>query len=810
MDQADHSSYGRSVFLYGAAGQVATWNGHCTYLRGYSLQELMGRSLAASMPPPPWQAFVPALMPSSDIPQGRHRRRAQPTRADAAARQFKLVLRAKWLDGIHPAPAAADFGPLHGASAASLERERIGLMPLRAMIDMLPGTFYVLDAEGKMIMWNTRVEQATQMSAAEVENTLGFNLFPPAERQLVTRRICDVFERDTEVVVEAGLQSRDGKVTPYLFTGTRFSVGGKFYLCGMGLDLTQRRKQEEQLRLRERALHASSNGILIVRCTPSAHVVEYVNLGFEKITGYCTADVLGRDFQEVCGFLAMPDLDAAERAQVRTALMEKRETRATIRSLRKDGEVFWNDMTIAPVLNDDGNVTHFIGVINDVTESQQRTSRLEHEINHDALTGLANRTLMWDRLEQALHVAQRGKSLVAVVLVDLDKFKEINDSLGHEAGDEVLRVVARKMQASVRDSDTVARLGGDEFVLILANQPSVRYTLRMIDRLRNDIATPVRIGGTDLRVESSMGVGVFPHDGKSASELIQAADAAMYHAKGRGRNDVHFFSHDMRVTSEAKRKLQVDLLAAIENEELFLSFQPKLCLRSERIVGAEALLRWRHPQRGILLPADFITEAEENGLIVGIGGWVAQQVCTALQQLQADGLQEQVISMNASFAEFRQRHYIRTLVEQLMGCGVELDKFELEISEKDLLKNVELSQLLLSDIARLGVKLTVDDFGAGMISLKNLQQSPVSCLKIYRSCVRELDRNQASASTAKTIIGMGHLMDLSVLGEGVETAEQLDFLKSNGCDRVQGNYVSAPVPLGEYEHLVLQNRERRA
>ena len=805
MDQADHSPLGRSLYLSGPAGRVATWNRGSAAGSGGPSQQGMRGALAALMTPPQWQAFSPSLKARRP---GRWQGAAGVAAAGGASRQFHVVLTALWRDGEHAVSFGAAYAPAGAGGEASDERERIARMPLNAMMNLLPGTFYVMDAAGKMIMWNTRVEQATQLNAGEVGGTLAFNLFPLDERGLVASRIREVFERDDEVVVEAGLQSRDGKVTPYLFTGTRFSVGGKFYLCGMGLDLTQRRKQEEQLRLRERALHASSNGILIVRCMPLAHVVEYVNRGFEKITGYSAADVLDRDFQEVCGFLAMPDFDAAERAQVRTALMERRETRATIRSLRKGGDVFWNDLTIAPVLDEHGVVTHFICVINDVTETQQRTSRLEHEINHDPLTGLANRTLMWDRLEQALHVAQRNKSLVAVVLVDLDKFKEINDTLGHEAGDEVLRVVARKMQSSVRDSDTVARLGGDEFVLILANQPSVRYTLRMIDRLRSDIATPVRIGGTDLRVESSMGVAVFPHDGRTADELVQSADTAMYHAKGQGRNDVHFFSHDMRATSEAKRKLQVDLLAAIDNQELFLSFQPKLCLSSERIIGAEALLRWRHPQRGILLPADFLGEAEENGLIVAIGNWVAHRVCLALQQLHRDGLGDQVISMNASFAQFRQRHYIRTLVEQIASCGTGLDQFELEISEADLLKNVELSQLLLADIARLGVRLTVDDFGAGMISLKNLQQSPVSCVKIYRACMRDIDSNNASARTARTIIGMGHLMDLDVVGGGVETAEQLAFLRANGCDRIQGNYVSEPVPLDAYRHLVVENRQR--
>ena len=572
----------------------------------------------------------------------------------------------------------------------------------------------------------------------------------------------------------------------------------------MGMDLTERRRQEEQLRLRERALHASSNGIFITRCNGDFNPIEYVNPAFERITGYRAADILGRDSDFICGFLAMPETDLAENADVRRALLERRETRVTLRNLRKTGEVFWNDLTVAPVLDDKGNASHFIGVINDVTESKQRTFFLEHEINHDDLTGLANRNLMWDRLEQAIHMAQRNKTLVATILVDLDHFKVINDTLGHEAGDEVLKVIARKMLAAVRDSDTVARLGGDEFVLILTNQPSLRFTLRMIDRLRSDVAMAVTLNGKEIAVESSMGVSIFPHDGKTAAELIQSADAAMYHAKSAGRNDVHFFSADMKATTEAKHKLEQHMRQAIANDEMFLMLQPKVCLKTGRITGAEALLRWRHPQQGVLLPGAFIREAEENGMIVPFGEWVFNSVCEVLRHLKLLGFEGLVISMNVSFRELSQRDYIPLLGTKLADNALAPETFELEITESNLLKNAELTQGIFDDIGRLGIRLTVDEFGAGMSSLKNLQQLPVTNLKIFKPYIDNITRDSISDMMAKTIIGIGHLLNVGVIGEGVETAGQHEFLKAHGCDQIQGNFFSEPVPLPTFERLLVE------
>ena len=689
-----------------------------------------------------------------------------------------------------------------GAHAALSEQDALGSLPLSDIIDLLPGTFFIINPSGRLVMWNTGVEEATGLNREEIQAMTATDMFCLEERAKVAGRIAEVFEYGGPVVLEAGLVAKNGRVTPYLFTGSRLNVNGTPYLCGMGLDISERRQQEEQLRLRERALHASSNGIFIVRCTELSNPIVYVNPAYERITGYRTAEVIGRDSESMCGFIGIPGMDDEEHVQVRSAIAERRGTRVTFRNVRKNGELFWNDLTVAPVANDKGVVTHFIGVINDVTELKQRTTFLEHEINHDVLTGLANRNLMWDRLEQALYMAQRSKSLVAVVLVDLDNFKVINDTWGHEAGDEVLKVAARKMLASVRDSDTVARHGGDEFVLILANQPSLRYTLRMIERMRRNMDTVVIVNNKEIPLQSSMGVSVFPHDGVTPGELIRAADTAMYHAKLSGRNDVQFFSSDMKMATEAKLKLEDHMRHAIEKDEMFLVFQPKLNLRTEKIVGAEVLLRWRHPEQGVLLPAAFLLEAEENGMIVQFGEWVFDQVCIALQRMKFLGYPELVLSMNVSFRELSQRGFIALLANRLCALGLEPARFEIEITEASLLRNTELTQGVFAEIAHLGIRLTVDEFGAGVSSLKNLHQLPVTSLKIYKPYVHLLNTDDISDMMAKTIIGVGHLMKKGVIGEGVETPDQRDFLKQHGCDEAQGNYFSHPILLPAFEQLL--------
>ena len=785
------------AFLVGPTGKITSWNEPCQRILGYTESAVLLRSITSLL-----------------VPETRKKclERLRQARIDAGILDTKVL----HLDG-HIVPATLTFvprflnsgkfsgysvivGPLAERAIGESEQEAIARIPLKSMVNYLAGTFYVINAAGRFVVWNKRVEAATQLTSAEIRAVNVLDLFAKEEQQRIENKIHQVFEQDDEVLVEASLLAKTRMPTPFLFTGARCKIDDRLYLVGMGLDISERRKQEEQLRLRERALHASGNGIVITRCVGNKNPIDYVNPAFERITGYRMTEIMGRDMRS----LAAPGLDDWERSQLRKAINERRECHVIFRNLRKNGEIFWNDLTVTPVQDEHAVITHFIGVVNDVTESKHRTSHLEYEINHDSLTGLANRNLLWDRLEQAVNASQRNKALVAVLLLDLDNFKGINDTMGHDAGDEVLKVIARRLQSSVRDSDTVARLSGDEFVLILYNQPSLRYTLRMIDRLREELAKPMLINQKEIKVGSSMGVSIYPNDGTSVHELIKAADVAMYHAKASGRNEVNFFSSELKSHAEAKNNIEKCMRSAIERDEIFLLYQPKINVQTEKIIGAEALLRWKHPTRGILLPALFLPDAEENGLIISFGEWVVRQLCTTLEHLHLLGFADLSVSMNVSFREFSQNNYVSMLKKNLKESGLPPDLLGIEVKESHLMRNPQLAHEILMKIRELGVNLTVDQFGMGPSSLSDLPKLPVTSLKIPRSFVEEISQAGKNGVVAKTMISIAHHMNFNVIAEGVETRDQLNFLRTNGCDQMQGNLFSEPVCLSAFEKLIQQ------
>jgi diguanylate cyclase (GGDEF)-like protein/PAS domain S-box-containing protein len=545
--------------------------------------------------------------------------------------------------------------------------------------------------------------------------------------------------------------------------------------------------------VRERALHAANNGIVITRIDGRDCPIEYVNPAFERISGYSAAEVMGRDSR----FMAAPGMDNNERLRVQEAIAARRPVNVVFRNLRKNGELFWNDLSITPVLDDHGEATHFIGIIMDVTASKQRTAHLEHEVNHDALTGLANRNLLWDRLEHALHLSQRQKSLVAVVLIDLNNFKSINDTLGHEAGDVVLKVVARRLLASVRDSDTVARMSGDEFVLVLVNQPSLRFTLRMIERLRQGLTQPVSFMHKQIAVGASLGVAVYPHDGVTAADLIRAADIAMYHAKATGRDEIHFFSSDMKSTTEARERLDSGMSQALERNELFMLYQPSIDARSGRVKCFEALLRWRHPEHGVLLPASFLQEAEENGRIVQFGAWVLDQACQFLAELKTIGVTDVPVAVNVSAREYGQQDFVSSIAARLAQYGLAPDSLQIELREETLIRNPGQVRDLAAQLRQLGLTLSVDEFGHGMSDIGFLRELFVGQLKLAKEAVHAIAADEPDggegSTIVRTLIDIGHNLNMPVIGEAVETRAQMEFLTSHGCEALQGMLFSEPM-----------------
>lgn len=773
-------------------GRIASWNEGCAALFGAARDTVFGKPLAELMTEDAREVFAACM---SELPLACDARDVHIERADGGSTPAEMVMVPLFgRDGLYQGCVA-----FFTAEPDDSDSAVVGRMPLHSVIDVLPGPFYLIRPDTTFALWNKTVEEVTGLSSDRLASASALDMFDLPDKRVIDARIREVFEREGVVVVEANVRNAHGGTTPFLMCGAKITCHGRPYLCGMGLDLSAQRAQEERLRLRERALHATSNGMVITSCCGNDNPIEYVNPAFERITGYQADEVLGHDSR----FMAVPGVDEEQRAQLRQAIRERRELNVTFRNRRKNGDIFWNDLTITPVSDGRGKVTHFIGVINDVTAIKQHTAHLEHEVNHDALTGLANRTLLWDRLGQAIHMAQRNKSLVATVLIDLNGFKQINDTYGHEAGDEVLTVVARRLQASVRESDTVARLSGDEFVLVLANQPSLRYTLRMVERLRIGLSKSAMVAGSDIPIGASMGVSVYPHDGTSALELVRAADAAMYHAKSTKKDEVHFFSPDMKTTTQAKQKMEDDMRAALERDELFMLYQPKVCVRSGRIKGLESFLRWRHPELGVLLPAAFLPEAEENGMIVPFGIHVLELVCCMMQRLKRSGAAIVPVSVNVSYQEFSRQHFTEELALLLDHCQLEPHELELELREEGLNTNHYLGMEVLSQLRDLGVLRSVDAFGDGMCNLNFLQKLPVTHLKLAKSAVHQITTDARSGAVCKALIDIGHDLGVQVIAKGVETRVQMDFLRANDCDELQGLFVSEPLPEESLRDLLM-------
>jgi diguanylate cyclase (GGDEF)-like protein len=433
------------------------------------------------------------------------------------------------------------------------------------------------------------------------------------------------------------------------------------------------------------------------------------------------------------------------------------------------------------------------------TEGLEAANRqLRHLATHDALTGLPNRVLLDDRLSQAIALAHRDGQQFAVLMLDLDRFKLINDSFGHRAGDELLNEVARRLDGVVRDIDTVARVGGDEFVLVVSPSPGRESAKQIGHRALEVLRSPVRISGVDVHISPSIGMAFYPVDGNSADTLMVRADAAMYCAKQRGRNNLQCFAPGMDTATRERVKLESDLHYALERRQFELHYQPKVETATDRVYSAEALIRWRHPQHGLILPDEFIPLAEECGLIDSIGEWVVREACRQCKAWQGDGLPAMRVAVNVAATQFRRGNLLETIRRALDDVGLEPHLLELELTESAVMTNPEESAGILEHLSRMGVVVSVDDFGTGYSSMSYLRRFPIDKLKIDRGFIKDLMTRADDASIVRAIISLAHGLKLKVVAEGVENAEQLEFLRSLGCDQYQGHHFSPPLPAGSF------------
>ncbi len=568
--------------------------------------------------------------------------------------------------------------------------------------------------------------------------------------------------------------------------------------------LAANRRSEEAARVRDRAIESSANGIIITDATKPDHPIDYVNPAFERITGYTAAEVIGKN----CRFLSREDREQTELDALRAAIREKRECHVLMRNYRKDGSLFWNSLHLAPVRDDNGAVTHFIGVQNDISEIKRYQDELEHQASHDILTGLPNRHLFNDRLKQTIAQTRREGGVVAVAFVDLDGFKLINDSLGHNAGDRILQTVAERLKSCLREFDTVARYGGDEFIVIVPDKTGGDRISGMLHRILESISKPFQLDTREVYITGSIGVSLFPQDGRDNQTLVKNADAAMFRAKERGRNNIYFYTAEINAKVADRLALAADLHHALERNELLLHYQPQVDSHTGLIIGAEALIRWQHPTRGMVSPGVFVPLAEETGLILPIGAWVIQTACTQARDWLKHGVPLPTISVNVSVRQFMRTDLIDMLVKIIRDTQMDAQTLELEVTESLIMNNAEEFVATLKKLKEVGIKLAIDDFGTGYSSLNYLKRMPLDRLKIDQSFVRDIHKDPESTTIIEAIIALGHSLKLKVIAEGVETPQQLEFLRHRGCDEFQGYYFSRPIPAEQFTVLLKSKRKQ--
>jgi len=579
--------------------------------------------------------------------------------------------------------------------------------------------------------------------------------------------------------------------------------GGQIVQCNIR-DITDRKLAEEALFAEQERAQVMLDSIIdAVISADAIGNITYLNPNAERLTGWTKENAVGRPFREVC-----PIVDATSRElaadPMALAIHQNKAVELIPNCLviRSDGNEVPIEYTAAPIHNHAGDIAGSIAVFHDVSEARAVASKMSYLAQHDALTELPNRMLLNDRITQAIAVAKRHETKLAVLFLDLDRFKRINDSLGHAIGDRLLQSVAERLAGCLRNSDTISRYGGDEFVILLPECTRRDDAALSAEKIIATLTLPHNILSHDLHVTVSIGISVFPEDGEDADALIKNADAAMYHAKETGRNNHQFFQREMNVLAMERRLIEDSLRRSLERREFVLYYQPKVDLASGEIAGAEALLRWRHPHHGLLTPERFVPIAEDCGLMVPIGRWVLREACRQAKAWLDMGLGPTSIAVNISAVEFQNKDYIDNVRAVLKNTGLTPSALELELTESVLMKDAESAATALNALSNMGVQLAVDDFGTGYSSLSYLKRFPIDILKIDQSFVHDITTDPDDATIVRAVINMGKSLKLRVIAEGVETSEQLEFLQEEDCVEGQGYYLGRPMTADEFAKLL--------
>lgn len=567
-------------------------------------------------------------------------------------------------------------------------------------------------------------------------------------------------------------------------------------------DVERQEQDAAQIRKLSMAIEQSPSSVLI--CDRQWHI-EFVNHKFSQLTGHQASDIKGKH----PGMLTDEAFAQRENKQlwqnIRLQVQRVGVWQGEVNSIRKSGERFWEQVVVTPIKDSENKVTHYLILGEDISIRKRYEQQLLRQANYDILTGLPNRMLALDRLKLALAQARRENMLVGVMFLDLDNFKHINDTMGHDAGDNLLIEAARRISSCLRGTSTVARLGGDEFLVILPGLAGPESTEQVADRILHTFAPPYLVGGQEVFVTTSIGIAIYPTDSDNSGTLLQHADAAMYQAKSKGKSAYERFAPEMKEVSHERLQIESRLRRALELNEFELYYQPIVETASGLLTGAEALIRWNSPAMGKVMPDKFIPLAEETGLITPIGQWVLVEACSAAVRWEKSTGHKLNIAVNVSPRQFRDPGFVEAVMNAIQDSGLEPWQLELEITERLILDNTIETADILRRLDHEGVRLSVDDFGTGFSALSYLKSYPFDTLKIDKSFVRDVMTEKDDASLVKAIINMAHSLGLKVIAEGVEEEAQTHFLTQEGCDYAQGYFYSRPAPESEFESWVRTN-----
>ena len=564
------------------------------------------------------------------------------------------------------------------------------------------------------------------------------------------------------------------------------------------------RRTSETMRLYFRAIESSANAVILVGATRDEYPIEYVNPAFERMRGHAAHELVGKPLEDLID--GLPEQAAVYELQ--NSMRQEREGHALLRLRRKDGSELFAEVYVAPVLGERGKVEHFVITEYDVTTTREYEAQLEHRARYDTLTGLPNRVLLGDRIERAIAYARQHGQALWVVALDLDQFKYVNDSLGHPAGDRLLKQAGQRICTAVGPADTAARTGGDEFVLLLVDRAGADQAAATVGDVLHAVGQPFEDEGQRIHVGCSAGIASFPADGDDAETLVKHAEIAMYGAKEAGRNTMRFYLPGMNERVQDRLALAEALRDALGAGQFELHYQPQLALAPNRVAGMEALIRWRHPQLGMLGPDRFIMLAEDTGLIVPIGAWALRCACLQAAHWQRAGYGPLRVAVNLSSRQFREPGLADLVRATLDETGLPPSCLELELTESLVMDDVELAIATMRELKAMGVQLAIDDFGTGYSSLAYLKRFPIDVLKIDRSFVRDIETDAGSAAMVTAIVSLSHDLGMRVIAEGVETAPQREFLRGRGCDEIQGYLFSRPLPAAGFERLLREEAAR--